>query len=54
MQSRMPPRTAALSAFTGGLLTVTIATTSWRSSLTTSFTLLSLDILFSLIPHCGI
>jgi hypothetical protein len=28
MHSRMPPRTAALSAFTGGLLTVTMATTS--------------------------
>ena len=28
MQSKMPPRTAALSAFTGGLLTVTMATTS--------------------------
>src|ERR1700723_2149626 len=42
MQSRMPPRTAALSAFTGGLLTVTMPMTSRRSSLTTSFTLLSL------------
>ncbi len=28
MQSRMPPRTAALSAFTGGLVTVTMPTTS--------------------------
>src|SRR6202158_3782992 len=55
MESIMPPRTAALSAFTGGLLTVTMATTSRRSSLTTSFTLLSLDILNfalrNLIPH---
>src|SRR6476620_9963163 len=58
MQSRIPPRTAALSAFTGGLLTVTIATASLRSSLTTSFTLLSLLSLFpanfalrNLIPH---
>src|SRR6202158_5631525 len=58
MHSRIPPRTAALSAFTGGLLTVTMPTTSRRSSLTTSFTLLSLGILFSmnfalrnLIPH---
>src|SRR6202048_2183548 len=58
MQSKMPPRTAALSAFTGGLSTVTMATTSRRSSLTTSFTGLSLDILFltnfalrNLIPH---
>src|SRR6202158_4249106 len=44
MHSRIPPRTAALSAFTGGLLTVTMPTTSRRSSLTTSFTLLSLAI----------
>src|SRR6202165_5184931 len=44
MHSHTPPRTAALSAFTGGLLTVTMATTSRRSSLTTSFTLLSLAI----------
>src|SRR5450631_613016 len=58
MQSKMPPRTAALSAFTGGLSTVTMAMTSRRSSLTTSFTGLSLDILFltnfalrNLIPH---
>src|SRR3984893_4921291 len=58
MQSKMPPRTAALNAFTGGLSTVTMATTSRRSSLTTSFTGLSLDILFltnfalrNLIPH---
>src|ERR1700687_1315850 len=55
MQSKMPPRTAALNAFTGGLSTVTMATTSRRSSLTTSFTLLSLDILNfalrNLIPH---
>src|SRR3977135_1041570 len=58
MQSRIPPRTAALSAFTGGLLTVTMPTTSRRSSLTTSFTLLSLAIsllmnfaLRNLIPH---
>ena len=28
MQSKIPPRTAALSAFTGGLLTVTMAMTS--------------------------
>ena len=40
--SRMPPRTAALSAFTGGLSTVTMAMTSRRSSLTTSFTGISL------------
>src|SRR3981081_3174620 len=32
-QSKMPPRTAALSAFTGGLLIVTMATTSYRPSL---------------------
>src|SRR5450432_932653 len=58
MQSKMPPRTAALNAFTGGLSTVTMATTSRRSSLTTSFTGLSLDILVltnfalrNLIPH---
>src|SRR6202140_4404104 len=58
MQSRIPPRTAALSAFTGGLLTVTMPITSRRSSLTTSFTLTSLGILFlidfalrNLIPH---
>src|ERR1700688_931840 len=58
MHSRMPPRTAALSAFTGGLLTVTMATTSRRSNLTTSFTLLSLNFPFpvyfalrNLIPH---
>src|ERR1700704_3448963 len=58
MHSKMPPRTAALSAFTGGLLTVTMAMTSRRSSLTTSFTGLSLAILFftnfalrNLIPH---
>src|ERR1700682_6097578 len=58
MQSKMPPRTAALKAFTGGLSTVTMAMTSRRSSLTTSFTGLSLDILFltnfalrNLIPH---
>src|SRR3981189_2188396 len=58
MQSRIPPRTAALSAFTGGLLTVTMPTTSRRSSWTTSFTLLSLAIsllmnfaLRNLIPH---
>src|SRR6202171_6504132 len=58
MQSRIPPRTAALSAFTGGLLTVTMAMTSRRSSWTTSFTLLSLDYLVpvnfalrNLIPH---
>src|ERR1700675_1754006 len=44
MHSRMPPRTAALSALTGGLLTVTMATTSRRSSLTTSFTRLSLKL----------
>src|ERR1700730_9844005 len=61
MQSRMPPRTAALNAFTGGLSTVTMAMTSRRSSLTTSFTGLSLDILFltnfalrNLIPHLDI
>src|SRR5216684_205389 len=53
-----PPQAAALNAFTGGLSTVTMATTSRRSSLTTSFTGLSLDILFltnfalrNLIPH---
>src|ERR1700738_3202864 len=58
MQSKIPPRTAALSAFTGGLLTVTMAMTSRRSSLTTSFTRLSLNTLFlidfalrNLIPH---
>src|SRR6202045_1711591 len=58
MQSRIPPRTAALNTFTGGLLTVTMATTSRRSSLTPSFTLLSLNIPFpadfalrNLIPH---
>src|SRR5450631_2330272 len=58
MQSKMPPRTAALNAFTGGLSTVTMATTSRRSSLTTSFTGLSLDVLLltnfalrNLIPH---
>src|ERR1700682_168496 len=58
MHSKIPPRTAALSAFTGGLLTVTMAMTSRRSSLTTSFTRLSLNILFlvnfalrNLIPH---
>src|SRR6266851_352560 len=58
MQSKMPPRTAALSAFTGGLLTVTMATTSRRSSLTTSFTLISPGnlscanfALRNLIPH---
>src|SRR6202165_650698 len=58
MHSHTPPRTAALSAFTGGLLTVTMAMTSRRSSLTTSFTRLSLNILFlvnfalrNLIPH---
>src|ERR1700724_2795707 len=58
MQSKMPPRTAALSAFTGGLLIVTMATTSRRSSLTTSFTRFSLGIPFlihfalrNLIPH---
>src|SRR5437588_1575693 len=58
MQSRMPPRTAALSAFTGGLSTVTMATTSLRSSLTTWFTLTSLGNPFltnfalrNLIPH---
>ena len=44
--SRMPPRTAALSAFTGGLSIVTMAMTSRRSSLTTSFTGISLDGLF--------
>ena len=46
MHSKMPPRTAALSALTGGLLTVTMAMTSRRSSWTTSFTRLSLEILF--------
>src|SRR5450432_2297735 len=59
MHSRMPPRTAALRAFTGGLSTVTMATTSWRSNLTTSFTGLSLLFylvltnfaLRNLIPH---
>src|SRR3977135_1784078 len=58
MHSKIPPRTAALSAFTGGLLTVTMAMTSRRSSLTTSFTRLSLNSLFlvnfalrNLIPH---
>src|SRR6202051_2018164 len=58
MHSRIPPRTAALSAFTGGLLIVTMATTSRRSSLTTSFTRFSLGIPFlihfalrNLIPH---
>src|SRR6476661_5585305 len=57
MPSRIPPRTAALSAFTGGLLTVMTATASLRSSLTTSFTLLSLWFcsvdfaLRNLIPH---
>src|ERR1700687_2298951 len=58
MHSKIPPRTAALSAFTGGLLTVTMAMTSRRSSLTTSFTRLSLNTLFlvnfalrNLIPH---
>ena len=51
MQSKMPPRTAALNALTGGLLTVTMAMTSRRSSLTTSFTRLSLDILF--LDHCS-
>src|SRR3982075_3630517 len=58
MHSKIPPRTAALSAFTGGLLTVTMAMTSRRSRLTTSFTRLSLNILFftnfalrNLIPH---
>src|SRR6202158_2340959 len=58
MHSRIPPRTAALSAFTGGLLTVTMPTTSRRSSSTTSFTLISLGIvvlvnfaLRNLIPH---
>src|ERR1700733_8545099 len=42
MHSRIPPRTAALSALTGGLLTVTMPMTSRRSSLTTSFTRFSL------------
>src|SRR5450755_4651663 len=58
MQSKMPPRTAALNAFTGGLSTVTMAMTSRRSSLTTSFTGISLGFLFltsfalrNLIPH---
>src|SRR6266481_5750877 len=58
MHSKIPPRTAALSALTGGLLTVTIAIASRRSSLTTSFTLISLIFLFpadfalrNLIPH---
>src|SRR3981081_3875605 len=58
MQSRIPPRTAALSAFTGGLSIETMPITSRHSSLTTSFTglsLLSLDIvnfaLRNLIPH---
>src|SRR3954469_19001799 len=58
--SKMPRRTAALSAFTGGELTVTMATSSWRSRLTTSFTAFSLvDVrsdsccfaLRNLIPH---
>src|SRR5258705_2113572 len=57
MPSRIPPRTAALSAFTGGLLTVTVAIPSRLSSLTTSFTLISLVALGAnfalrnLIPH---
>src|SRR6202140_1324555 len=61
MQSRIPPRTAVLSAFTGGLLTVAMPITSRRSSLTTSCTLLSLAILLltnfalrNLIPHLDI
>src|SRR5258705_3404462 len=53
----MPRRTAALSALTGGLLTVTTAIASLRSSLTTSFTKLSLRSCFlnfaqrNSIPH---
>src|ERR1700732_4319233 len=46
--------TAALSALTGGLSTVTMATTSRRSSLTTSLTALSLNRMFLYISHCGI
>src|SRR6201998_1064532 len=58
MHSRIPPRTAALSALTGGLLTVTMPMTSRHSSWTTSFTIFSLGspgflnfAVRNLIPH---
>src|SRR3979490_1162401 len=58
MHSKIPPRTAAVRAFTRGRVTGARGMTSRRSSLTTSFTRLSLNILFftnfalrNLIPH---